>query len=381
LGSTTMKRDRIALCLLTIGSTITCMAQVEVGILPSTVWCAGTPFDVPIIASGTFDPGNTFVVELSDPGGVFAPATAIGSLVSGVSGTVSGADWGSLVPGAGYLVRVRSTSPASISAPYATSLTLAAPIAGTDAFLTLCTSGTPTDLFPLLPGATPGGTWDDPNATGGLSGSVLSPALLGPGTYTFTYTVNEAGCTDEATVTVAVNAVPNAGTNAMITVCSTDPPFTMYQELGGTPNAGGAWTAPNGAVVSGVFDPSVDPPGFYAYTVAGDPPCLNEASTLMIAVTQAPNAGTDGSATYCPTDVPFTLIGQLSGSPSPGGTWTFGGNAHGPTFIPGVDVPGAYVYTVPGIAPCGNTSATVTAMLGICIITTPVNMGFQSVTE
>lgn len=376
-----MKRDRIPLSLLSIVSTITCMAQVEVGVLPSTVWCAGTPFEVPINATGTFDPGNTFVVELSDLGGLFAPATAIGSLVSGVSGTVSCADWGSLVPGAGYLVRVRSTSPASTSVPYGTSLTLAAPIAGTDAFLTLCTSGISTDLFPYLSGATPGGTWDDPNATGGLTGSVLSPALLGPGTYTFTYTVDQSGCANSATITVAVNAAPKAGLNSMITVCSTDPPFTMYQELGGTPNAGGAWTAPNGAVVSGVFDPSVDLPGLYAYAVAGDPPCLNETSTLMVTVTQAPNAGTDGSATYCPTDVQFALIGQLGGSPSPGGTWSFNGVAHGAVYVPGTDVPGEYVYTVPGIAPCGNTSATVTAMLGTCIITIPVNMGIQSVTE
>jgi len=353
------------------------MAQVEVGILPSTVWCAGAPFEVPINASGTFDPGNTFIVELSDLGGVFAPATAIGSLVSGVSGTVFCADWGSLVPGAGYLVRVRSTSPAFTSAASASSLTLAAPNAGMDGSLTVCTSGPTFGLITVL-GGTPqsGGIWSGPSP---VVGGMFDPATMIGGTYT--YTVEESGCIDEATLTVILNSAPDAGSNAMITVCSTDPPFTMYQELGGTPNAGGAWTAPNGAVVSGVFDPSVDPPGVYAYAVIGVPPCANDASALTVIVNQASDAGTDASTSYCLNDAPFTLLDQLGGSPSPGGTWTFGGSAHGPVFVPGTDVPGAYVYTVPGTSPCSNASATLMVMLATCVVSVPVNMGFQSVTE
>ena len=205
--------------------------------------------------------------------------------------------------------------------------------------------------------------------------------LLSAGTYLFFYSVEESGCTDQATVTVTLDAAPNAGTNAVITVCSTDPPFNLYQELGGMPNVGGAWTAPIGIAMSGVFDPAVDPPGVYVYTVVGVPPCMNATSTLVITVAQAPNAGIDGSASYCLTDAPFVLLDQLGGSPSPGGTWTFNGVAHGAAFFPGTDVPGEYVYTLPGSSPCGNATSSVMVTLNSCIVTAPVNMGIQSVAE
>lgn len=358
------------------------MAQLEVGPLPTAVWCAGSSFDVPFTATGSFDPGNSFIVELSDASGVFAPGTPIGTLASDVSGTVTCSTWGIAAPGTGYLVRVRSTSPAYTSAAGSSTLTLASPNAGMDGFLTICTNGPAIALITALGGSPqPGGTWIDLDATGALNGGVLQPALASGGTYTFTYTANAAGCTDEATVTVVLNLAPNAGTNAAVTVCSTDPPFTMYQALGGSPGAGGAWTSPAGAQMNGVFDPSTDPPGFYAYTVVGDPPCLNETASLVITVNQAPDAGLDGSTSYCPTDAPFALMGQLGGSPSSGGTWAFNSIPHGAVFVPGTDVPGEYVYTMPGSAPCGNATASVMVTLNTCLISTPVNMGIQSVAE
>ncbi|HNU57926.1 MAG TPA: hypothetical protein PKN30_15150 [Flavobacteriales bacterium] len=377
-----MHIDRPSLVLSSIAISLGTAAQVDVGPLPFTVWCAGSSFDVPFTATGTFDPGNSFIVELSDASGVFAPGTPIGSLTSDVSGTVTCSNWGAAAPGAGYLVRMRSTSPAFTSAASASSLTLAAPNAGMDGFVTICTNGASIALINSLGGVPqPGGTWSDLSATGALVGGVLQIGVLTGGTYTFTYTVNEAGCTDAATVTVVANTAPDAGSNAVIAVCSTDPPFTMYQALGGSPGAGGAWTSPAGAQMNGVFDPSTDPPGIYTYTVIGAPPCLNETSTLVITVTQAPNVGNDGSTSYCPTDAPFALIGQLGGSPSPGGTWTFGGVAHGAVFVPGTDVPGEYVYTLPGTSPCSSATSSLMVTLNSCVVTAPVNMGIQSVAE
>lgn len=377
-----MRMDRTSLVVSSITLALATTAQVDVGTLPSAVWCAGATFDIPFTASGTFDPGNSFIVELSDASGVFAPGMPIGSLTSDVSGTVTCSNWGAAAPGNGYIVRVRSTSPAFTSAASASSLTLAAPNAGMDGFVTICTNGAPFALFPALNGSPqPGGTWSDPNATGALVGGVLQLGVLTGGTYTFVYTVNEAGCTDAATVTVVANTAPDAGTNTVITVCSTDPPFNLYQELGGSPTPGGTWQAPTADPMSGVFDPAVDPPGIYTYTVIGAPPCLNETATLVITVTQAPNVGNDGSTSYCPTDAPFTLMGQLGGSPSPGGTWTFGGAAHGQVFVPATDVPGEYVYTLPGTSPCSSATSSVMVTLNSCVVTAPVNMGIQSVAE
>lgn len=59
------------------------LAQLDLGALPTTVWCSGAPFDVPFTASGGFDQGNVFIVELSDVSGAFAPGFPIGSLAGG----------------------------------------------------------------------------------------------------------------------------------------------------------------------------------------------------------------------------------------------------------------------------------------------------------
>lgn len=350
------------------------------GPLPATVWCSGSTMDVPYTATGTFNAGNIFIMEISDASGSFTTAIPIGSL-SGTAAGVITCTMNGLSAGTGHFVRVRSTDPPLTSDPSATALTLVAPNAGMDGFVSICTNSPVINLFSLLSGASPGGVWTDPYSTGALTGMMLQPALLPPGSYTFIYTVEEMGCTDTATLTVVANAAPNAGANAAITVCSNDAPFSMYQSLGSNPYAGGSWTAPDGAQVSNWFDPSSDPAGVYLYTVIGDPPCMNATTTLLIMVNQAPQAGTDGSATFCTTDPAFLLLQHLGGTPSVGGTWTFGGMAHGPAFVPGTDVPGAYVYTVPGASPCGNATATVTVSQVSCLVNVPANLGIPNVTE
>lgn len=350
------------------------------GPLPATVWCSGSTIDVPYTATGTFNAGNTFIMEISDASGSFTTAMPIGSLTGTAAGVIT-CTMNGLSAGTGHFVRVRSTDPPLTSDPSATALTLLTPNAGMDGFVSICTNSPVVNLFSQLVGASPGGVWADLSSTGALTGMMLQPALLPPGSYTFTYTVEEMGCTDTATLTVVASAAPNAGVNAVITVCSTDAPFTMYQLLGGSPLLGGTWTDPMGNPMNGTFDPGADPPGVYVYTVIGDPPCMNASSSLLITVNQAAQAGTDGSATFCATDQAFPLLQHLGGTPSVGGTWTFDGVAHGPAFVPGTDVPGAYVYTVPGASPCGNATATVTVSQVSCLVNVPANLGIPNVTE
>lgn len=356
------------------------MAQLDMGPLPTTVWCAGTSIDIPFTASGAFDPGNTFVMEISDASGTFAPGMPIGSLAGTSSGSITCSGM-PLTTGPGHLVRVRSTSPAFTSAPGVSSLAFIAPNAGMDGAIAICANGPATDLNAHLVGASAGGTWSDQDATGALVGSLLQPASLLPGSYPFVYMVEDQGCTDSAVFTVVANAALDAGSNAAIVVCSTDPPFAMYQVLGGTPDAGGAWTDPTGQQVSGNFDPATDPSGMYMYVVPGVPPCLSASAALQVMVTQSANAGTNGTATFCPTDTPFQLLQLLGGSPSVGGTWTFAGAPHAAVFIPGTDVPGMYVYTVPGMAPCSNATATLTIAQTSCFTGITPHLDIINATE
>ena len=350
-------------------------AQISVDPLPSTTLCANTSVDVAFQASGTFDPGNVFTVELSDASGSFAVPSAIGSISATTSSTVSCPI--PVASGTGFRIRVNSSSPIVIGDDSGTDLTIAAPNAGGDAIATVCSSGTPLALFSVLNGSPDvGGIWSDPNATGALIGGMLNLGGLVAGTYSFIYTVDLLGCTDDATVTVNVLQAPNAGVNASMVVCSNDPPFSMWGQLGGSAGAGGQWTAPTANPVPDVFDPAVDMPGIYTYVVSGTPPCANAVSTLLIIVNQAPNAGTNSAITWCASAGAFTLFDQLVGAPQAGGTWTFNAMPHGPIFLPGTDLPGNYVYMVPGSAPCLNSTAQLSVTIGACL-TTPQSYNAQ----
>ncbi|MBK7553051.1 MAG: hypothetical protein IPI55_00240 [Flavobacteriales bacterium] len=48
-------------------------------------------------------------------------------------------------------------------------------------------------------------------------------------------------------------------------------PTSLFAALGGSPDAGGSWTDPNGLAHGPNVDPAVDPSGVYTYTIACDP--------------------------------------------------------------------------------------------------------------
>ena len=184
----------------------------------------------------------------------------------------------------------------------------------------------------------------------------VPPSISDDGRLTFIPGDNKNGT---ATVTVAESAVADAGANGTLAFCSSDGPLALFTALGGSPQAGGTWTAPGGASFGGTYDPSADAPGVFTYTVVSPAPCPNASASVTVSVELAPNAGTSGSLALCSTASPVALFASLTGAQA-GGSWTApGGAAFSGTVDPAMDAPGLYTYTLTGTAPCVNDQSTV----------------------
>jgi ELWxxDGT repeat protein len=90
--------------------------------------CAGSTLSVPFDAGKqAFNPGNVFTVELSDAGGSFRAPQAIGTLAATGPAAIAATLPAGTVPGSGYRVRVRASSPALTGSDNGNNLTVAAP--------------------------------------------------------------------------------------------------------------------------------------------------------------------------------------------------------------------------------------------------------------
>lgn len=231
------------------------------------------------------------------------------------------------------------------------------PSAGTAGTLATCINGPPVNLFTRLGDSPqPGGSW---TFLGNPTSNTFTPGTSVPGTYIYTV-AGIAPCPNaSANVVVTVTPLSNAGTSGTLNTCSNGPAVDLFTRLGGSPDAGGAWTLA-GDPVSNMFTPGTSVPGTYVYTVNGTPPCPNATANVVVTVVTAPNAGSSRTITVCSDDAPFSMRAQLGGTPDAGGTFSPGGSD---TFTPGTSAPGPYTYTVAGTAPCADASATLTIVV------------------
>ncbi len=353
--------------------------------------CAGTNFGSS--ATVTVNPAAT-----ANAGGPYA---VCGAVAVNISATANGA--GTWSGGAGTFASATSTS---------TTYTPTAGEVGTTVTLTWTTTGTGSCpnvssnaslvVNPLPTGSTSGGgtvcsTSSLPNVTftftgtgpwnytySGPAGAVSGTTSTSPititnaavGTYQLT-ALSDANCTGTSlgsSVNVAVQPAPNAGANTSVTYCSSSTTNDLAAALIGE-DAGGTW--PDGGPN---YNATTMNPGVYRYVVAAIAPCaVNDTAFITVNEQVAPNAGTNGTLTICSNASSASLFAQLGGTPDAGGTWTGPSAVSGGMYNPATMNPGVYTYTVTGVAPCANATATVSVTENAApVVTCPGNMVVSS---
>ncbi|MCB0793423.1 MAG: gliding motility-associated C-terminal domain-containing protein, partial [Flavobacteriales bacterium] len=288
-----------------------------------------------------------------------------GGAWSGPSAVVGGQyDPATMAPGV-YTYTVAGVAPCVDATATITVTENAAPDAGLDGALTACDQGAAQGLFAQL-GGTPdaGGSWMDPNGVA-HSGS-FDPSTDPAGNYTYTLAAAAPCPGDQSVVNVTLTGQPDAGVDGALTLCESSAATNLFTELGGTPDAGGSWTDPNGVAHSGSFDPSTDPAGNYTYTLAAAAPCPGDQSVVNVTLTGQPDAGVDGALTLCESSAATSLFAELGGTPDAGGAWTDpNGVAHSGNFDPSTDPAGNYTYTLAALPPCVSATSIVAVSVEI----------------
>lgn len=224
------------------------------------------------------------------------------------------------------------------------------PNAGINTVETYCETDLPIDLTSELSGTPdPGGSWTPPMVSGT---GVFDPASDPSGTYTYSVT-NVCG-TVSANAVVMVDAVPDPGTNASTSYCLTDPTIDLLAVLGGSPNNGGIWSP---AMISGtgVFNPALDPPGMYTYTLNNI--CGSFSSQVIVTLNPPEDASfTFPAAAVCSSDPnPIAVIAGTMG-----GSFTIDNGGTINTTTGEVDVAtsgiGSYTVTYTTSGPCPESS-------------------------
>ena len=228
--------------------------------------------------------------------------------------------------------------------------------------VTVCSSDPNVDLLAQLTPALPaGGDWIDP--LGNVHSGMLDPSSDPSGDYMYAVGTG-AGCPSTGTVTVTIVTAADAGLDGVLATCNSNAPQDLFPLLGGTPDIGGAWTAPGGLAFTNPLDPAVAASGNYTYTVTGTTPCPNDQSIVAVSIAAAVDAGLDATTSLCVDATPLDMLATLGGTPDASGDWyTPSGVPFGSTFNASIDAAGVYLYVTPAAAPCESDSSTLTIIV------------------
>ena len=172
--------------------------------------CAGTGYTLSYAAGGpSFGAGNTITAQLSDGSGSFAAPVSIGSAATtaATSGTLGVTIPAGTTTGAGYRIRLVSSSPAIVSNDNGASLTITNLSTASVGASSPVAAGSPISLTATgISGATY--SWAGPNGytATGPNQTIASATAANAGTYSVTINLN--GCSTTVSTTVVVNPAP-----------------------------------------------------------------------------------------------------------------------------------------------------------------------------
>ncbi|MEX0273032.1 MAG: hypothetical protein AB3N16_01495, partial [Flavobacteriaceae bacterium] len=182
----------------------------------------------------------------------------------------------------------------------------------TDGSANVCSDNAQVNLHNFLGSQTPGkiqdvnGTWAEvpDNATGALADNIFNANMAGPGTYTFTYTVDavETCASRQSTVILEVFRAPEAGTPIPFSVCASDDlsaqtNMNLHDLLEDEDNFG-SWSEEGTAQLSGPGDSIINleeirdnhGQGTYNFTYTvppSHPTCTEDVSVVSIIIEPA----------------------------------------------------------------------------------------------
>lgn len=196
-------------------------------------------------------------------------------------------------------------------------------------------------------------------------GDIIGYSWQGPGTgetFTFTpefsflfpvtgdYTVVVFGeCGNDTAMVTITSLGAGAGNGGIMNVCDNGPVKSLDLMLG-PHDPGGAWTyfnEPHG----NMFDPLVDPPGPYVYTMPDSVACSNANQSATVAV-QITRVGPPRAVSICEMDSAVDLAGFLAPDHTENGLWytmvMLSQVAHPEYYDPAVDSSSTFFYAVAG---------------------------------
>lgn len=240
--------------------------------------------------------------------------------------------------------------------------------------LAAITPGQTVNLFDLLTGEDQTGSWNDDDASGALSGNLVTIDGLSAGTYNFTYDVTAIGSCDDVLVTVSIliNDAPSPVANPIQEFCdtatvsnltATGTSIQWYEEASGG-------TALLGSVSL------VDGETYFTTQIDATTGCESSVRTLVTAVIyKSPKSGNPNPITVCSSNNAVDLFTALDGTQDSGGVWqdTDGtGGLLGNVFDATTVTPGTYriTYLVSASSPCLDAS-TITSIT----VEPPLNAG------